>query len=156
MSITNDLETPMFEQGRMDRLPVKEEFLDLTSPVNKIRVRIFQERGMHFITGVQLCYVDSDEKSKLLGDLDLHDYGTWTEHRMEEGDQIIGIYGLQNNLIRSIGFIMMNMKPPSGFFESLKQKISCNSNDNSIKAPRPLLSKNEDEPNLGDEFADKI
>ena len=112
MSITNDLETPMFEQGRMDRLPIKEEYLDMTVPINKIRVRVFQERGMHFITGLQFYHVDGDENSKLLGELDLHDYGNWIEHRMEPGDQIIGIYGFSNNLIRSIGFIMMNMKPP--------------------------------------------
>ena len=60
MSITNDLETPMFELGRLDRLPVNNEYLDLTTPVNKIRVRSFQERGMHFITGVHFCHVDSD------------------------------------------------------------------------------------------------
>ena len=68
---------------------------------------------MHFITGIQFCHVDSDEKSEILGDIDLHDYGNWKEHRMEEGDQIIGIYGLQNNLIRGIGFILMNMKQVS-------------------------------------------
>ena len=52
MSITNDLETPMFEKGRLDRTAVKEEYLDLGTPVNMIRVRIFQERGMYNITGV--------------------------------------------------------------------------------------------------------
>ena len=91
---------------------------------------------MHFITGIQFCHVDSDEKSEILGDIDLHDYGTWKEHRMEEGDQIIGIYGLQNNLIRGIGFILMNMKPPSGFFEMLKNKVSCTSKDKNIAEPR--------------------
>lgn len=94
MAITNNLETPMFEQGRQDRTPVKDEFLDLTRNINKIRVRVFQERGMHFITGIQFCHVEKSDKSHLLGELDLHDYGNWKEHRMEDGDQIIGIYGL--------------------------------------------------------------
>ena len=94
LSITNDLETPVFNTGRNDRSPVMEEFLDVGKPVSKIRVRVFQERGLHFITGIQFCHVDSQtEKSEVLGNLDLHDYGTWTDHFLEPGDQIIGMYG---------------------------------------------------------------
>ena len=41
LSITNDLETPVFNAGRNDRSPVQEEFLDVAKPVSKIRVRVF-------------------------------------------------------------------------------------------------------------------
>lgn len=99
----------------------------MTVPVNMIRVRVFEERGLHFITGVQLCYMDRSEQSQVLADLNLHDFGSWCEHRMEEGDQIIGMYGLHNNLIRSIGFIMMNMKPPESFFNQLKSNVPSSS-----------------------------
>ena len=88
MSMTNDLETPLFERGRPDRNPINEEFFDVNKSVNVIRVRIFQEKGNFFITGIQMCYVSSPDSDKfeVLGFVDLHDYGTWKEHRMEPGD----------------------------------------------------------------------
>ena len=52
MSMTQNLETPIFEKGRPDRTPLNEEFLDVGKAVNLIRVRMFQEKGLHFITGI--------------------------------------------------------------------------------------------------------
>ena len=62
-------------------------------------------------------HITSEGTREVLGEIDLHEYGTWQEHYMEEGDQIIGIYGLQNNLIRGLGFILMNVQPSKGFIE---------------------------------------
>ena len=87
ISITNNLETPLFEKGRPDRAPVVDELIDTRKTVNKIRVRIFQEKTAYFITGVQLCHqADIKDKSDVLGNIDLHDYGEWQEHMMDEGD----------------------------------------------------------------------
>ena len=129
--MTNDLETPLFERGRADRTPIQEDWFDDAPgyPVNNIRVRCFKERDKQFITGIEFTHVDKHENSRILGELDLHSHGEWEEFRMEEGDQIIGIYGLQNNLIRGIGFILMNLKPSRGFFEKLKNRISSTMKD---------------------------
>ena len=97
-----------------------------------------------------MCHVSgsNDSCKEMLGEVDLHDFGQWKEHRMEDGDQIIGIYGLQNNLIRGIGFILMNMRPPTGFFERLKQSISCTKADSKlILEPREKVDE-EEAPNL--------
>ena len=41
MSMTQSLETPLFERGRPDRSPINEEYLEVGKAVNLIRVRQF-------------------------------------------------------------------------------------------------------------------
>lgn len=114
LSFTADKETPMFEAGRNDRTRLSQEHFDFEDPANLIRVRVHSEKGKTCITGLQLSYVDSTGLTEPLGLVDLHDFGAWQEHRLAPGEQIIGIHGLQNNLIRSLGFIIMNVRQFQG------------------------------------------
>lgn len=110
---------------------------------------------MYNITGIQLVHVSSEGKTMVMGDIDLHDYGTWHEHRMDEGDHIIGMYGLQNNLVRGLGFILMNVKPSQGFMETLKGRMTCLGDSDAATEAKPL--KNADEPNyVSDEMLSEI
>ena len=47
-----------------------------------------------------------------MGEVNLHDYGEWDSFNLHPGDQVIGLYGLKNNLIRGLGFVLFNMNPP--------------------------------------------
>ena len=84
-----------------------------------------------------------------MGFVDLHDYGSWEDHHLDPGDQIIGIYGLHNQLIRGIGFIMLNLRPSISFLEKLKRTVSCAHDDATITEPRPQGNA-ADEPNIGE------
>ena len=108
LTFGNEIESPWIEAGRSDRNQPRVEHFDMEDPVNLIRVRIHVIKGKKCITGIQLCYVDPSGHSEALGLVDLHDFGEWEEHRLYPGDQIIGIYGLMNNLIRGLGFVIMN------------------------------------------------
>ena len=69
---------------------------------------VLEQKGKTCITGLQLSYVDPSGHTETLGHVDLHDSGVWKEHRLAPGDKIIGIHGLMNNVIRGLGFIIMN------------------------------------------------
>ena len=94
-----------------------------------------------------MFHIDESGKSEILGLIDLHDFGTWQEHRLQPGDQIIGVYGIQNKLIRGIGFILVNMLPPEGYYDSPKRTsvLNCLSEDASVIEPR-LVQDSEQSP----------
>ena len=45
VSFVNNMETPVFDGGRPDRIPMTEEYFDYEKPVSSIQVRIFKEKG---------------------------------------------------------------------------------------------------------------
>lgn len=72
-------------------------------------VRTFTEKGQVFITGIKFLNAESNT---VAGDVSLYDFGDWHEQVLHKGDWIIGMYGIKNNLIRGIGFILFNPNPP--------------------------------------------
>lgn len=52
MFVSTELKTPLFERGRPDRMPLVDAYIDTVKPVNRIRVRVFEERKMFNITGI--------------------------------------------------------------------------------------------------------
>ena len=96
--------SPLFEAGRPDRMPVCEAWLDVNNPIREIQVRVFRERKETFITGLRF----NGHGKNVIGSVELHDYGEWESHQVEDGYQIVGVQALCNNLIRGIGFVLYN------------------------------------------------
>ena len=44
----------------------------------------------------------------MAGAVDLHAYGDWEAYAVADGHQIVGVYGLCNNLVRGLGFVLFN------------------------------------------------
>ena len=65
---------------------------------------MFKERKETFITGLRFLAADEREA----GVVDLHDYGDWEVFTVPDGYQIVGAYGVCNNLVRGLGFILFN------------------------------------------------